>query len=120
MEKKQIKKPNFKIDEITLVVIVVAIAVFVSFYEHYANPKGAQAEKISSMILTDQNIGFATGGVINQKKFVLIQEMDYKQLKDYLKIKDDFCIYIQDGNGTVILSKGSSKLSNDGISCKEQ
>ena len=119
MKKKQNKKPNFKIDEIMLVIIVVVIAVIVSIYDKNTNPNKIDAEKITELILDHQDIGIVSGGVIDQQKIKEIQAMPYSKLKSYFNVKDDFCIYIEDANGNVILAKGSSKLSTNGITCIE-
>ena len=119
MEKRN-KKPNFKIDEIMLVLIVVVITVVVSIYDKKNHPNSIEAEKITELILDHNDISIVSqGSSIDQQKIKDIQEMSYSQLKGYFNVKNDFCIYIQDGNGDIILAKGSSKLSANGIDCKE-
>ena len=115
-------KPNFKIDEIMLVLIVAILAMAVSIYNKANGPNSPsvmEAEKITGLILDDHDISFATGGIVDEVKLSKIQFMDYKSFKNSLNAKNDFCIYLEDGNGNIILSKGYSKLSNDGIYCRE-
>ena len=112
-------KPNFKIDEMMLVFIVAILAIIVSVYDHNQNPQGIEAEKITGLIFDNHDISFANNGVINAAKLNKVQGMNYKELKTYLNAKTDFCIYIRDGNGSVILAKGSSRLRIDGLSCNE-
>ena len=112
-------KPNFKIDEIALVLIVAVIAIIVSFYDKNAHPDRIEAEKITEIILDNHDISFATGGVVDQNKINEVQGMPYSKLKNFFNAKNDFCIYLEDGDGNVLLAKGSSKLSQDGMACKE-
>lgn len=112
-------KPNFKIDEIMLVMIVAVIAMLVSISNKVNEPARVEAEKIAEMILDDHSISFASNGVIDENKLKEIQNMDYNDFKKALKAKNDFCIYIEDENGNIILAKGPSKLNGKSISCGE-
>ena len=114
----QMAKPNFRIDEITLVLIVALIAMIVGIYNKTAKLE-MEAGKIAEVILDNHAISFATNGIIDEDKLNQIQNMDYNQFKNYLKVKNDFCIYIEDGNGNILLAKGSPKLEKDGLHCSE-
>lgn len=111
------QKPNFKIDEIALVLIVAVMAVIVSVYDRVNQLPITEVEKLTETILDNYVTSFATNGVIDGDKLDKVQNMDYNDLKNALKIKNDFCVYIEDGNGEIVLAKGSSKLSRDGITC---
>ena len=111
------KKLNFKIDEINLVLIVAVVAIIFGVYQDRHNHPAFDAEKITGLLMDDHEISFAGGGVVNSNKLAEIQKMEYSQLKSYLKINNDFCMYLQDINGTIIISKGSKKLS-DGVACR--
>lgn len=113
------KKPNFKIDEIMIVLIVALLAVAVSLYENNKKIAPLEAEKITGLILDDHDLSFAGGGVIDSDKLQQVQNMDYKQLKDQLNAKQDFCMYIEDEKGNIILAKGSPKLGQEGIVCSK-
>ena len=112
-------KPNFEIDEIVLVLIVALLAIVFSVYYKANEPKGMEAEKITALILDNHDVSFAHNGVVDEYKLQEIQSMNYKDFKNSLKVKNDFCIYLEDENGNIILAKGSSKLNNDGIICRE-
>lgn len=114
------KKPNFKIDEVAIVLIVALLAIAVSFYEQNKKIGPIEAEKISGLFLDGHDISFASGGVINQNKLNQVQNMDYKELKNYLDAKQDFCMYLEDESGNIILAKGSPQLSNDDAACSKQ
>ena len=116
--KNHIKKSKFKIDEVTIVLIVAVIAIIVGVYHDRNNQRPMDAEKITSLLMDDHDISFASGGVVNLNKLAEVQKMDYPQLKEYLKTDKDFCLYLVDEKGTIILAKGSSRLTGDGIGCK--
>ncbi len=111
-------KSSFKVDEISLVLIVAILAIIISFCTRNQTSM-EDAEKITKVILNDHDISFANNGIIDEDKLEEIQHMDYDDFKKYLKVKNDFCIYIGDENGNTILAKGSPKLNNNGIVCKE-
>ena len=108
-----------KIDEITLVLIVAVLAMIIGVHNKTNTQKEIDAEKLSYIITDNHDLSFASDGIINQNKLKDIQKMNYEELKNYLNVKNDFCIYIEDGNGNIILAKGSSKLNRDGIYCRE-
>lgn len=112
-------KLNFKIDEITLVLIVAIVTMVASIYDKLNKPTEMEAEKITDMILDDHDISFANNGVVDENKLKEIRNMDYADFKKSLKAKNDFCVYIEDENGNVILVKGSGKLNGDGLNCRE-
>lgn len=113
------QKSNFKIDEIMLVLIVALIAMIVSLNNKFDKPSEMEAEKITEIILDNHGMSFASGGVIDESKLNEIKNINYDDFKKSLNAKNDFCVYIEDGNGNVILVKGSSKLNRDGLYCRE-
>ena len=112
-------KSKFKIDEITLVLIVAVTAMIVSVYNRANEPTGMEAEKITEMILDDHSTSFINGGIVDENKLKEIKKINYADFKKSLNVKNDFCIYIEDENGDLILTKGSSKLGRDGLYCTE-
>ena len=116
------KPKSKKIDEIMLVLIVAVIVMAVSVYEKMnktGNEPTTEAEKITEIIMDNHGMSFASGGVIDGSKLEEIKNINYADFKKSLNAKNDFCIYIEDGNGKIILAKGSPKLSKDGLSCRE-
>ena len=108
-------KPRF--DEITLVLVVAVAAIIISIYSRNQEPSQHSAQEITKVLLDDHPVSIANNGVIDENKLKIIQNMGYEQFKDYINIKDDFCINIEDENGNLILAKGSSKLGSDGLNC---
>ena len=117
--KHQILKSNFKIDEVVLVLIVAFLAIIISIYNKANEPKGMEAEKITAMVLDDHEISFASNGIVDGTKLKEIQSINYKDFKKSLKVKNDFCLYLEDENGNIILTKGASQLNKDGLVCRE-
>ena len=113
------QKSKPKIDEITLVLIVAVISLIATVYSKMHEPKEMEAEKIKNVLLDDHRMSLASNGIIDQNKLDEIKNMPYSYLKSSINAKNDFCFYIEDGNGNVILAKGSSRLNNDGIVCEE-
>ena len=112
------KKINYKIDEMVLVFIVLAIIIGISVQGKNTHPQKADPEKILGLVLKDTSVKDGMM-VFDQKKLNELQGMDYNAIKKLLNVKNDFCMYLQDGKGSVLLVKGSPKLSEDGIKCQE-
>lgn len=108
---------SIKIDEIMLVLVVALIAIAVGVYEKISGAAEIKAEELTAMILKGGS--FANNGTVDENRLREIQGMAYDDLKSSLGVKNDFCVYIEDGNGNIILAKGSSRLNNDGVVCKE-
>ncbi len=119
MEHKKQLKSKFKIDELVLVLIVAVLAFALSIYEKADEKSAIDAERITEMILDDHDISFVSNGVVDEDKMNEIQKMDYVTLKNQFKAKNDFCMYIEDSDGNVIVAKGSSKLNSEISHCKE-
>lgn len=119
--KIKMHKSNFKKNRAMLVLIVIAIAIGVTMYNktNKSNEPKIEAEKITGLILDDHKISFARDGIVNEGKLWEIQNMNYRDIKKSLNVKTDFCVYIQDGEGNLILAKGSPKLNGDDLYCKE-
>ena len=115
------KPKNFNVDSVSLILLMVLLAVIIGLLTKPSETKigSLEAEKITEMIFDDHIMSFATGGVIDEKKLQAIKGINYDEFKKSLNVKNDFCIYLEDENGNVILSKGPSKLSEDGLDCRE-
>lgn len=116
--KKSEPKSSYKMDELVLVFIVAAIAIVLGIIESGSKQTGMEAEKITFLLLDDHALSIANNGVVDKNKLQEIQNMDYEELKNNLNAKKDFCVYIEDENGGIILAKGSSKLDAE-MPCNE-
>lgn len=111
------QKPKFKVDELALVLIVAVIAIIVAINDKSSEP-GTEAKMIADAIMDDHGISFASNGIVDENRLEEVRSMDYWDLKGSLKARNDFCIYIEDEKGNIILSKGSGKLSKDDVACQ--
>jgi len=112
-------KSKFHVDEITLILIVAFLAIIVSVYDRSLSgksnePQVLEAEKITNMLLDGRGISFASNNIIDEKKVKALQNMDYSEIKKSMNAKNDFCIYIEDISGNVILAKGAHQLNGNG------
>ena len=110
-------KPKHKIDEIILIFIVLVVIIAVSVLEKDEQLQKADPEKILGLVLKDTDVKDGMM-VFDQKKLNELEGMDYVAIKRILNVEGDFCMYLQDGKGSVLLVKGSPKLSEDGIKCQ--
>ena len=111
-------KKHSRIDEISLVLIVAIVIIVVAISQKYNQPL-SDSGKLIKLVLDGNSAELSDNAVIGQKELEKIQGMDYEQLKKYLNMKNDFCLYVEDENGKILIAKGSAKLSRDGIYCKE-
>jgi len=101
-----------------LVFIVLVIIISISVQGKDKQPQKADPEKILSLVLKDT--GVKDGMIVfDQEKLNALEGMGYTDIKKFLNVKGDFCMYLQDGKGSVLLVKGSPNLSEDGIRCRE-
>jgi hypothetical protein len=116
--KPKAKKKPFRIDEIVLVLIVVSIAIFVGLFEKSQNVEMIEAEKIITLVLNGNDYSFAKNGIVDEAMILEIRRMEYDELKEKLNVNADFCLYVEDEKGNIVLEKGSPKLRADGFACR--
>lgn len=112
-------KKRFKLDEIILVLIVALIIIAINIYFKENKTTDMSAEEITSLLSDNHDISFINDGFINEDKLKEVQNMNYNEFKNSLNAKEDFCVYIEDDKGQIVLAKGSSKLNGNGIYCRE-
>ena len=112
MRKSKPKKLSVKkYREFYIPLAFILAALIVALLIKSNKPERSDAEKITETFLSN-------GKVIDGQKLQKIQKMDYSEIKKSINAKDDFCMYLEDDKGNVILAKGSSSLAEDGINCK--
>lgn len=102
-------KSKFRINGANLLMIVGILAVIAVVYTELNKP-AMEAEIITNIILDDHKASFANNGVVDEIKLEKIKNMDYDDFKKSLNAKNDFCVYIEDEKGNMILAKGTDKL----------
>lgn len=115
---KKTRNLGLRINE-TSIVLIIAVIITAIIINQKNNQPMDEAGRIIKVILDENSAKLHHSSVIDQAELETIQGMTYDQLKKYLNVKNDFCLYVEDGNGNIILAKGSAKLSIDKIYCKE-
>ena len=119
MKKTELTKPKTKRKSGAAFFIIAALIIMaIIFNNKVKQTKNMDAEQVTALLLDHQPLSFAKNGIIEENTLKEIQEMDYEELKSSLNIKKDFCVYVEDSKGNVLIAKGSSKLSKDGLYCK--
>ena len=121
------KSQAFSID-IMLAMVIFLGAIFVT-YSVLQGGKGGKTkdlEKDASLVLDNlasQNnrVGIVNGIEINQTKLGELLVATYPELKEKIRARSDFCIYLEDENGDVIyLSDSQQGIGSDKISISDQ
>ena len=110
----QKNKRNKKVFLLTILVIFSLIIVLRLITKQAYSDKISVSEKVASTFIGQKPL--AGKGTIDDNTLNKIKNTDYEQMKSSLNIKEDFCLYVEDSNGSIIASKGSSKLSE--INCR--
>ena len=119
MKKTKLIKPKKKRKYgVTFFIIAALIIIAIILHNKTKLTKNIDAEQVTALLLDHHPLSFAKNGIIDERALKGMQDMNYEQIKDSLNIKKDFCFYVEDSKGNVLIAKGSSKLSKDGLSCK--
>ncbi len=113
---------------IAVVIFMGAIVVFYSYLNNQTDTKhrllSGQATMISRLLTADDSsIRVVKNGSIDDEKLMELRGIEYKQLKGQLKISSDFCIYLEDGDGNIVLINnlhkgiGSDKINLSNAPC---
>ena len=111
--------------------VVIFMGTFVIFYVIlYQNPNANvsnlkdQASTVIRQISSgDSSIKILNKNDVNVSKINELKNLSYDNLKQMLRVEGDFCIYIEDGTGNVVLinnsyrSVGSSSINISGTPC---
>ena len=71
----------------------------------------------------NQTSSFVANSKIDEQKIAELSNMSYEQLKNFLGIDSDFCLYFEDSQGNIInfsgnkTGRGSSNATVAGVSC---
>ena len=113
--------------------IVIFMGTFLIFYAIvYQNPnaniKNLKAEAstiIKQVSAGDSELRILNKNDINISKINELKNLTYDDLKQRLRVEGDFCIYIEDGTGNIVLINnsykgiGSSNINISGIPCNK-
>ncbi|MBI2657335.1 hypothetical protein HYX08_01425 [Candidatus Woesearchaeota archaeon] len=126
------KAQSWSID-VALAVIIFMAAFFIFYGVLNANPEakaGTLKEEASSLVRQvasgESNIRIVDNNQINISKFNELKNLSYDDLKSALKISGDFCIYLEDEKGNLVLINnsykgiGSPNINLSGTPCSQK
>jgi len=115
---------------IALVVFIGTIFVFYSIIEARQDGKTDDLQDEASIVLEniaseDSNIGILDGTEIDETKLQQLLGEDYAIIKEKMRVKNDFCIFLEDEDGDIIyINKepgiGSGKIKISGEGCNPE
>ena len=126
------KAQSWSID-ITFGVIVFMAAFFVFFavLSEDPNAKISRLKEDASIIIRqivsgDSSLRIVDGTEVNESKASKLKEMNYEELKRRFRVENDFCIYIEDSKGNIVLINdsykgiGSPQINISGTLCSQK
>ena len=123
MKKSKItgKTPRRKLQVlfVMFLILVFGIAFFREFVRR-TNQEIAGPGEIADSIILSGNPGRAPSGYITDTQLRLMQGMNYEDMKRQFNLQRDFCIYIEDANGKILLAKSAAKLDLDVQACRSR
>ena len=123
------KSQAFSMDiMIAIVIFIGTIFVFYSFLSGNQESKAKELQDDASKVLKniaaeDSDVGIVDGVEIDKVKFEELLGMEYSEIKRKIRIKNDFCFFLEDENGNVIYISqdqpgvGSSDIKIGGEPC---
>jgi hypothetical protein len=114
--------------------VVVFMAAFFIFYALLESNPGAKASNLkeeASLVIRqigseDTSVSIVEGNEINLSRLNELKNLSYDELKRRLRIGGDFCIYIEDENGNLVLINnsyrgiGSPDINLSGTPCSQK
>ena len=93
-----------------IIATFVFIVIFIIFFGVLSNISETQTKKrlqeegemLAETVSSTSPVGFVKANRVDVQEVMNINTTNYSQLKTELDIRNDFCIYFEDENGTVI------------------
>jgi len=114
-----------------MLAVVIFIGTILIFYSTLTSNKESSVEDLQtdaakileSIASEDPDIGIMNGSILDDKKLEELLGEDYELIKEKIRVKSDFCIYIEDENGNILYIApgqpgiGSPKIQISTIPC---
>jgi len=117
--------------------IMIAIAIFIGtsfvFYSILSEKQDNKVEDLEedaskvlkNIVSEDSGVGIVNGVEVNAEKLEALLGMEYEDIKKKIRIKNEFCIFLEDEDGNVIYittspdqpGVGSDKINISDIPC---
>ena len=115
----------FNFDKAMLLLLIISLFVIIKT----AFMPNAELAKEAEIVLDKLTNGYDDISLLNSnglvaERVVKLEQMDYKEVKNMLGVKNDFCIYFEDTSGDVMSiggispGIGSNKIYIDGQPCE--
>ena len=109
------KAQSWSVDIITAVVVFI-VAFFIFQFSLNTNPNAKaknlkeEASAVIKQVASDEAIiRVVDNNEINESKLAELKNLDYNELKRNLRIEGDFCLYLEDDSGNIVLINNSYK-----------
>jgi len=119
------KSQAFSMDlMIAFVIFIGTIFVFYSIISDRLSSKTDELEDEASVVLGnlesgDSDVRIIDGIEINEAKLEELLEMEYSVIKEKIRIKNEFCFFLEDENGDVIYILNQPGIGSDKISISD-
>jgi len=122
------KSQAFSMDlMIAFVIFIGTIFIFYSILSDRLSSKTGELEDEASVVLenivsADSEVRITDGITVNETKLEELLGMEYSEIKDKIRIKNEFCIYLEDEDGNIIYIQdlpgiGSDKINISDVPC---
>ena len=97
-----------------VVVFMAAFFIFYTLLDSNPNAKASKLKEGASLVIRqigseDAPLSVVSNNAINLSRFNELKNLSYDELKRRLRIEWDFCIYIEDEKGNLVLMNNSYK-----------
>ena len=119
--------------DIILAVIVFMGAFFIFYTLLYGNSstKASNLNEEASIVIKQVSSGDSSLRILNKNEINItkineLKNLSYDELKQRLRVEGDFCIYVEDENGNIVLLNnsykgiGSSSINISGTPCSQK
>ena len=116
------KSQAFSMDIMIAVIIFIGtIFIFYSIISGGEESKIDELEDDASIVMEniateDSAVRITEGMAVDQEKLEDLLQMEYSEIKEKLRVENDFCIFLEDGEGNIIyLEAGKPGIGSDKI-----
>ena len=125
------KSQSWSIDVI-FGIIVFMVAFFVFFIVLSEDPAGKinrlkeEASSIVRQLVSGEELRIVDGTEVNVSRASKLKDIQYEELKRRFRVEGDFCIYIEDSKGNIVLINnsykgiGSPQINISGTLCSQK
>ena len=132
IRQKRSKAQSWSVD--ILLAVVIFIGTFFIFYlllNENENKTAINLKDEASLVIKqtasqDSYLRIVDNEEINESRFVTLKNVDYDELKRRFRVDGDFCIYLEDANGNLVLVNktyvgiGSTNIGLNDIPCSQK